>query len=78
MLTQVYNIIIDHGVAETIHGREVVDGLDDIAIFFLSMLMITVKLSSASGYNRQMNKHTSTLNKEINISMEPQKNLSCP
>ena len=42
MLAHTYNIIIDHGVGAPGHGRKVVDGLNDIYNFFLTMLTTTV------------------------------------
>ena len=50
MLAHEYNIIIDCGVGAPLHGREVVDGLNATANFFLSILTTTVKLPGVEDY----------------------------
>ena len=78
MLANAYNIIINHGVGSTGHGREVVDGLDATDKKCLSMLMKNVQLPGASDYDSQMEIYTSTTNTNITLEMEFQKYLSDP
>ena len=51
MLSQVYNNMIDRGVVEPGHGREVFGGLNDTKKWLISMLITTVLLSGASDYD---------------------------
>ena len=67
IFTQAYNIIIDHGVNVTGHGREVFDGLNTTDKMFLSQLIKTVQLSSSKGYDTNMAMHYSTHKDDVSL-----------
>ena len=45
VLSQRHSIIFDWGISAPVHGKEVVDGLNDINKSFMYKLMSTVKLT---------------------------------
>ena len=49
MLSQDYNVIIDHGVNAPVHGREVVDGFYTTDKCFILQLMATMQLPGSKG-----------------------------
>ena len=78
MLAHVYNIIIDRGVGAPVHIREVDDGQNALDKKNISILITTVQLHGASGYDKQMSMHTSTVNKDIILVREFKKHLLDP
>ena len=58
ILEHTYNIIIDHGVLSLRHSRELVHGLNFPEKKSLSMLMTTMQLPGATGYEKHMTIHT--------------------
>ena len=78
MLAHSYNIIIDHVVGATVHGRESVGGFNATNKRLLSMLIITLQLPGAAYYDSQMAMHTSTANIDIILVRGFQKNIPDP
>ena len=67
MLSQSYNIIIDHGIIAPGHGRDVVDGMNATNNFFLVQLMETMKVSGSKGNETKMAMHSSTHRANISL-----------
>ena len=78
MLSHAYNIIIYRPVGSPGNCREVVDVLNYTYKRFLSALMMNVQVSGIEAYNKQMEMHTSTVNKEISLAKGFKKYLSKP
>ena len=51
MLVHKYSIIIDQGVVEPGHGKDIADFINNKYNIFLSMLMTGMKLSSITRYD---------------------------
>ena len=66
---------MDSGVGPEGHNKEVVGVFNDTDKSFLSMFMATVQLPGAKAYYTKMEIHTSTVNKDISLSRESQKNI---
>ena len=67
---QAFYVIIDRGISEPGHDREVIDGLNYIEKRFLFQLISTVKLSGAKSYDTKMVMHTGTRTSDVNFSRE--------
>ena len=67
MLSQSYNIIIDHGVSAPVNGREAVDGLNATAKMFLLQLIETYKMPCSKGYYIQMVIHSATHKSDVSL-----------
>ena len=65
MLSHEYNIIIDRDVGAPGYGIEVIYVLNANNKQFISMLMVTVKLTDAADYDSNMAMHTSTAKIDI-------------
>ena len=76
MLEHAYNIIIDRGVGEPGHEREVIDGLDATKKCLISMLITTVQLHGTEAYDSHTAIYTSTENTYISLEREFKKHIS--
>ena len=78
ILVNTYSVIIDCGFGASVHGIYDIDGLNNTEKRFISMLIMTLKLTGVAVYDTQMEMHTSTENKDISLAREFQKDLSDP
>ena len=76
MLSQAYNIIINNGVSEPGHCRELVDGIKITYKRFLFHLMESLQLPGLKYYGTQMAMHYATQNADVSLAREFQKHLS--
>ena len=59
-LSQAFYVIIDRGISAPVHGKEVVDIMNDIEKSFLFRLISKVQLPGAKSYDTRMFIHTET------------------
>ena len=59
-MSQCYSVTIDRGIIAPVHGKEVVDGLNDLDKCYIYQLMSTVNLPGSNIFYSQMQIHTST------------------
>ena len=60
MISECYSIIIDGSISAPRHGKEVVDGLNDIDKSYIYQLMSNVQLSGSVRFDSQIKMHTGT------------------
>ena len=60
VMSQCYSIIMDLGISEPVHGREVVDGLNAVDKRYIYRLMSTAQLPGSKIFDSQMKIHTGT------------------
>ena len=65
VMSHYYTIIIDLGIGATGHGKEVVDGLNDVDKRYIYQLMSTVQLPGSNRFYSQMQMHN--VNKKYDI-----------
>ena len=70
MLSQAFYVIIDRGIIEPGHGREVVYGLNYIDKRFLLQLISIVQLPGPKSYDTQMVMHTGTRTYDVSLASE--------
>ena len=58
VMYQCYSIIIDQGISAPGHGKEVVDGLNDVDKRYIHQLISTVQLPISNIFDSQMQMHT--------------------
>ena len=69
-MSQTYSIIIDHGISEPGHGKEVVDGLNDVDKRYIYQLMSKVQLPGSFIFDSQIKIHTGNENKDVSLAQE--------
>ena len=62
VMSQTYSIIIDRGISAPGHGKEVVDGINDVDKRYIYQLMSKVQLSGSIRFDSQIKIHTRTEN----------------
>ena len=67
VMSQCYSIIIDRGISEPGHGKEVVDGLNDVDKRYISQLMSTVQLSVSIRFYSHIQMHTGTEKYDVSL-----------
>ena len=60
MLSHYFSIIIERGIIEPGHDRELVDGINAIYKWFLLQIMTTAQLPGAKRHDTKMVIHTGT------------------
>ena len=67
---QCYSIAIDQGISEPGHGKEVVDGLNDVDKRYIYQLMSTVQLPGSNRFDSQMQMYTDNQEYYVSLAME--------
>ena len=67
VMSQTYFIIIDHGISAYGHGKEVVDGLNDVDKRYIYQLMYKVQLPGSVRFDSQIKIQNVTENKDISL-----------
>ena len=67
VLSQRHSIIFDQGISAPGHGKEVVDGLNDIYKCYMYQLMSTVQLPGSKIFERQILIHSCTQKKDFSL-----------
>ena len=70
VMSQTYSIIIDRGISEPGHGKEVVDGLNDVDKRYIYQLMSKIQLPGSIRFDSQIKMHTGTENKDVSLAKE--------
>ena len=70
VMSQCYSIIIDRGISAPGHGKEVVDGLNDVDKRYTYQLMSKVQLPGSVIFYSHIKIHTGTENKDASLSKE--------
>ena len=76
MLSQAFSVIIDRGISEPVHGRELVASLNAVDKKFMFQLMANVEILVAKIYDTQMVMNTWTCTYNVSFTSEFQKHLS--
>ena len=66
-ISQCYSVIIDQGISAPGHGKEVVDGLNDIDKRYIYQLMSNVQLTGSKRFYSQMQIHTGNQNNDVSL-----------
>ena len=73
---QCYSIIIDPGISAPRHGKEVLNGINDINNRYKYQIMSNVKLPRSKIFETQIIMHSCTQKKDVSLDKQFQKNLS--
>ena len=65
VMSQSYSIIIDCGISEARHGKEVVDGLNAVDKRYIYQLMSNVKIHGSKIFDSQIQMHTGNLKDDV-------------
>ena len=68
VMSQCYYIIIDQGISAPGHGKEVVDGLNDVYKCYMYPLMSTVQLPGSKIFDSQIQMHTGPQKYDVRLS----------
>ena len=72
VMAQCYSIIIDRGISSPGHGKEVVDGINDVDKRYIYQLMSTVQLPGSNRFDSQIQIHTGTQKYGVSLAKESQ------
>ena len=75
VMSQCYSIIIDRGLSASGHGKEVVDGLNDVDKIYIYQLVSTVQLPGSNIFDSQMQMHTGNQKYDVSLAKEFQHHL---
>ena len=67
-LSQFYSIIIDQGISEPVHGKEVVDGLNTIDKRCIYQLISTIQLPGSKTFEKQILLYSCTHKNDVIMS----------
>ena len=60
VMSQCYSIIINRGISAPGHGKEVIDGLNDVDKRYIYQLMSTVQIPGSKIFDSHIQIHTGT------------------
>ena len=72
-MSQCYRVIIDWGISEPGHGKEVADGLNAVDNCYIYQWMSNVQLTGSVIFDSQMQMHTGNKNNDVILDKEFQK-----
>ena len=67
VMSQCYSVIIYQGISAPGHGKEVVDGINDVDKSYIYQLMSNVWLPGSNRFDSQMQIHTGNQNFYVNL-----------
>ena len=70
VMSQTYSIIIYCGISAPGHGKEVVDGLNDVDKHYIYQLMSKFQLPGSVIFDSQIKMHTGTEKKDVSLAQE--------
>ena len=76
VMSQCYSIIIDQGISEPGHCKEVVDGLNAVDNGCIYKLMSTVKLPGSNIFDSHMKMHTDIQKYDVSLAKWFQKHMT--
>ena len=75
-MSQCYYIIIDQGMSEPGHGKEVVYGLNAVDKWYIYQLMSNVQLIGSNRFDSNMQIHNGNKNYDLSLAKEFQQHLT--
>ena len=75
VMSKCYSIIIDRGINAPGHGKEVVDGLNDVDKRYIYQFIPKVQLPGSFIFDSQIKMHTVTEKKAVSLSKDLKDNL---
>ena len=75
VMSQCYSIIIHQDISAHGHGKEIVDGLNDVDKRYIYQLMSTDQLHGSNRFDSQMQMHTGKQKYDVRLAKEFQHNL---
>ena len=75
VMSQCYSVIIDCGISAHVHGKEVVDGLNDIGKRYIYQFMSNVQLPVSKTFDSQILMHYRIQNNDVSLAKETQKKI---
>ena len=76
VMSQCYSIVIDQRISAPGHGKEVIDGLNDVDKHYIYQLISTVKLPVSNRFYSQMQIHTGNQKYDVSLAKEFQHHLT--
>ena len=76
VMSQCYSIVIDRGISEPGHGKEVVYGINDVDKRYIYQLMSTVQLTGSNIFDSKMQIHTGNQKYDVILVKESQHHLT--
>ena len=70
VMSQCYSIIIDRVISAPRHGKEGVDGINDVDKQYIYQLMSTVQLPGSKIFDSQIQMHTGTPKDDLSLAKE--------
>ena len=67
VLSQCYSVFIDWGISVSVHGKEVVYGLNDVDNSYIYQLMSNVQLPVSKIFDSQIQIHTGNQNNDVSL-----------
>ena len=67
VITHCYSIIINRGIGALGHGKEVVDGLNDVDNQYIYQLISTVQFTGSNIFNSHMQMNTGNKNNDVSL-----------
>ena len=67
VMSQCYSIIIDQGISAPGHGKDVVDGLNDVDKRYIYQLIYIFQLPGSNMFYSHMQMHTGTLKDDVRL-----------
>ena len=74
-MAQCYSVIIDRGISAPGHGKEFVDGLNDVDKRYIYQSMSKVQLPGSVRFDSQIKMHTGAENKDVSLAQESKYHL---
>ena len=75
-MSQCYSVIIDRGISEPGHGKEVLDGLNAVDKYYIYQFMSNVQLLQSNRFDPQMQMHTDNQKNDVGLAKEFQQHLT--
>ena len=75
-MSQLFSIIIERGISAPGHGKEVVDGINDIDMRYIYQLMSNVQLLGSKTFDSKILMNSCTQENDVIMDKQLQKNMS--
>ena len=75
-MSQCYSIIIDLGISAHGHGKEVIDGINDVDKRYIYQLMSNVQIPVSKIFDSRIQMHTSKQKNDVSLAKEFQQHLT--
>ena len=75
-MLQCFSVIIDKGISAPGHGKEVVDGINDVDKCYIYQLMSNVQLPGSKRFDPQMQMETDNQKNYVSLANEFQQHMT--